>query len=326
MSLRVALLLLLLGNLAFFAWANFIDVPPPPPPNDSIARLPQLELASEARGKAPRQAAAPVAPLARSEPGAATATSSGASATSTSKNPTRASAVNAASSGPSAPRSGAQPAGNSSVSALASAQGVGAATAAAEAAGPGAHVAPLAATQNRCITIGPFSAQDQTAQAMELLEDRGFVPRERAGQSTQTVYWVFIAALKTQAQEDTIVRRLQRAGIADASAVTNAQHERRISVGLFNGEDGAEQRAQAVRALGLDAKIEGRPRTGHVQWLDVNLGASNQSLPTEGLLSLEGSERLEIRPCPSAAGAQASTSAGSSDSKPLAAVGTANSQ
>ena len=43
---RIVALALLLANLFFFGWAEWVDVPPPPPPN-SIAGLPRLTLVSE---------------------------------------------------------------------------------------------------------------------------------------------------------------------------------------------------------------------------------------------------------------------------------------
>ncbi len=38
---------LVFANLAYFAWAHWVDVPRPPPVNESITRLPLLKLASE---------------------------------------------------------------------------------------------------------------------------------------------------------------------------------------------------------------------------------------------------------------------------------------
>lgn len=46
MRVRIAFLALLLINLLYLAWAQWIDVPPPPPPNP-IAALPRLKLASD---------------------------------------------------------------------------------------------------------------------------------------------------------------------------------------------------------------------------------------------------------------------------------------
>jgi hypothetical protein len=38
---------LLFVNLAYFAWANWVDVPPPPPVNHAIEKLPRIKLADE---------------------------------------------------------------------------------------------------------------------------------------------------------------------------------------------------------------------------------------------------------------------------------------
>jgi hypothetical protein len=45
---RNAFFALLLVNLAYFAWAHWVDVPKPPPVNEAIARLPRLKLQEEA--------------------------------------------------------------------------------------------------------------------------------------------------------------------------------------------------------------------------------------------------------------------------------------
>jgi len=47
-GVRPAFFALLLMNLAYFAWAHWIDAPRPPPVNEAIAHLPQLKLAEEA--------------------------------------------------------------------------------------------------------------------------------------------------------------------------------------------------------------------------------------------------------------------------------------
>jgi hypothetical protein len=49
--LRIASLILLFLNLTYFAWAQWIDVPASARATESIAKLPQLVLASEANGK-----------------------------------------------------------------------------------------------------------------------------------------------------------------------------------------------------------------------------------------------------------------------------------
>jgi hypothetical protein len=44
---RTAFFVLLFVNLAYFAWANWVDVPPPPPVNQAIEKLPRIKLAEE---------------------------------------------------------------------------------------------------------------------------------------------------------------------------------------------------------------------------------------------------------------------------------------
>ncbi len=71
--MRNAFFTLLLVNLAYFAWSQWIDKPPPPPVNESIARLPRLKLASEQpppppRGHTPEKTALNVSPPAVSPP------------------------------------------------------------------------------------------------------------------------------------------------------------------------------------------------------------------------------------------------------------------
>jgi len=55
---RAAFLALLLVNLAFLAWAEWIDVPVPPP--NAIAHLPRLRLAAGAGARGPDSSAAPI--------------------------------------------------------------------------------------------------------------------------------------------------------------------------------------------------------------------------------------------------------------------------
>jgi hypothetical protein len=50
---------LVLANLAYFAWARWVDVPRPPPVNETVSRLPRLKLASEEPPPPPQGSAVP---------------------------------------------------------------------------------------------------------------------------------------------------------------------------------------------------------------------------------------------------------------------------
>ncbi len=264
--MRGVFFILLFANLAFFAWARLIDRPAEPPLNSTISRLPRLQLLSEAQGGGGQGAAAP------------SATPSGAAPA------------------PERGESGAPGAGG-----VTSGAGPGAAVPpVARTAPPVAGTAPpVAAAAARCITVGPFADEVHADQASALLKSRGFVPRMRTqpGASVNR-YWVFISGFRAPADEAQALQVLQRNGITDAQPMTEAAG-RMISVGLFAERAGAERRAAAVRDLGMKAAISQRKEPRPENWVDVDLSSSIQSLPTEGLLSLEDTgERLEIKECP----------------------------
>jgi len=273
-SLRATFFLLLLANLIFLAWANLVDVSPELPHPDALNRLPRLKLASEA-ASTPAQGAPD--PASRSAPhGAAGGPPSTGDAGARSE--TASGAASAA----------ATPAG--AASALA-ASGAGSSTSSSTAA---------PAPAGRCITVGPFNDGPRAARAVEVLQSRGFRPHERSDDAaTAKGYWVYVGGMKSASEETQVLKRLQSSGLADAQAMPGSDQGRRVSVGLFSERTGAERRARAVRNLGLDAQIEPRAGTDAARWVDVDITASLETLPTEALLSLQRpGERLEVKECP----------------------------
>ena len=286
MSLRATFLLLLLANLAFFGWAALIDVAPEPTPSDSIGNLPKLKLLNEVRGKRAPSEATPQPRSSVSGPGAPSATEDhGSTPNGSGPNGTGGTAASA----------GSQPAGAASTGTTSA----GATSAGAISPGAAAADPPSADASRRCITIGPFSDPLRARAAADVLRERGFTPRARTAASQPGQgYWVFVGGLKSPTDQTQVLQRLESNGISDAKAMPTLDAGRSVSVGLFTSLGGAERRARAVRSLGLDAKVEPRP-TQEVHWVDVDLNSSSQSLPAEGLLSLEeAGSRLEIKECP----------------------------
>jgi hypothetical protein len=163
-----------------------------------------------------------------------------------------------------------------------------------------------AAAPARCVSVGPFNDLTQAARGAALLRDRGFDPKQRAEQGdTWEGFWVYVG-VKSAADETKLMKALDRAGISDAHAMPEGDDGRRVSVGLFTEKDRAEKRAQAVKRLGYSAEIVERKQTGSVYWVDIDLGANDHTVPTEGLLSIgDAGSRLEIRVCPGNAPAPA---------------------
>lgn len=67
--MRAAFFLLVFANLAFLAWAEWIDVPQPAPSNDVYAKLPRLKLVGEQPGAPAGAAAEDKRPPATTAPG-----------------------------------------------------------------------------------------------------------------------------------------------------------------------------------------------------------------------------------------------------------------
>lgn len=157
-----------------------------------------------------------------------------------------------------------------------------------------------APNNGRCVSIGPFNDLAQAARGAALLRDRGFDPKQRAEQGQMWEgYWVSVGELRTTADESKLMKALERAGIRDARLMPDEPGGRRISVGLFSERERANKRAQAVKKLGYSAEVTERTQPGTVYWVDMDVGANERAVPTDGLLSLEDTNsRIEIRVCP----------------------------
>ncbi|HEY8507726.1 MAG TPA: SPOR domain-containing protein [Steroidobacteraceae bacterium] len=227
--MRIAFFVLLLANLLFMAWANWIDVPPEPRSSGAISNLPKLQLADEERDGSAREN--------RAE------------------------------------RGGLQPTAN---------------------------VETATATSSSCVSVGPFNDLARAARAAAMLRERGFQPRQRAEEGeTWEGYWVFIRGIENDAEEKRVLTALRNAGIQDAHPMPGALDGRRISLGLFSERARAERRARAASRLGFEPQITERRQSGTVYWVDLDLGAGNSAVPTEGLVSLEeAGARIGIRVCP----------------------------
>jgi hypothetical protein len=159
--------------------------------------------------------------------------------------------------------------------------------------------APPPAAQ-RCVSVGPFSDLARAGKAAALLRERGFSPRQRAeaGGAWQG-FWVYVGGLKTRTDQTQVLQRLEQSGIRDAHVMPQSEEGWRVSVGLFSERSGAERRARAVKDLGMSAEVVERKQPAAMYWEDLSLEGSSQTLPMEGLFSLQDiGERLEVRECP----------------------------
>jgi hypothetical protein len=141
------------------------------------------------------------------------------------------------------------------------------------------------AAGRRCVTVGPFNDLAEETHASGLLQQRGFTPQARTEPGeVRDGFWVYVAGIKSPTDEAQVLRTLQEAGINDAHAIAPTADGRRVSVGLFIERPGAERRARAVEHLGFAPDIVDRHKPGTVYWVDLDLGASDAAIPTDGLV------------------------------------------
>ncbi len=149
----------------------------------------------------------------------------------------------------------------------------------------------------RCITIGPFREATELAAASNLLREIGYVPRSRA-ESAEVAdgYLVFLKNIRSSEQLDRAMGRLRRAGVTDAAIVADGTPGIRVSVGVFNELPRAQQRADVVRKLNLDAEVMERLTTAADTWLDIDLRAAGEELDPA---TFKANGSLQVKPCPS---------------------------
>jgi hypothetical protein len=164
----------------------------------------------------------------------------------------------------------------------------------------------VAATDDRCVTVGPFASNELASRARATLVDAGYptVPREETSRAVDS-FWVFLEAPTSPAAERRLIDRLRRGGITDAQAMGEGE-ARRISLGIFSDEVRAAAQSERVARLQLLPQIEAREKTGTAIWLDLQLKSG--SPPLVGQKFPAGDTEPEFRPCPP--GVQADAEAG----------------
>lgn len=136
----------------------------------------------------------------------------------------------------------------------------------------------------RCRTLGPFADPATAQAAAAALRARGISTRDRTVErSVEDGYWVYISDLGSVADQRRALARLERAGIEDASLMSDAEDAGRISVGIFSEQARAVRRAEQVRALGFRPILDLHQRVQRAFWLDMGLRADQPEPPVTAL-------------------------------------------
>ena len=171
---------------------------------------------------------------------------------------------------------------------------------------PASPPAAAASAASRCASLGPLTDQAAATAVNTALLARNLNPRQRiASAQTPDGYWVYIDNLRDGAARSRALKRLARAGVHDAAALASSGQ---VSVGLFSEKSGADMRAAAVRAAGLEPVTESRTRAQNQYWFDVDL-ANDMPLPAVAAVvaGLNVEDEPAWRACPAAGAVPAPT-------------------
>ena len=154
-----------------------------------------------------------------------------------------------------------------------------------------------------CTSIGPFAELSQSAQAQAALRATGLEPRQRIEEGDLWVgYWVSVQNLTSREQVDAALQQLSDNGVSDVYVMPSDGPANILSLGVFSDYERAQRRADQIRALGLEPRIDDRKRAGSVYWIDVDLAEPGQLIDTTIFQSGTGKiMRLELRACPGSA-------------------------
>lgn len=163
-----------------------------------------------------------------------------------------------------------------------------------------------ATSAQRCVSLGPFRELDIAAAATAMLKKDGYEPRQRpANGPVPDDYLVVVGNLRNEADQQRVVRRLNRGGLDDAFPLPKLDDGWAVSVGVFSQAQRADRRRLAVARMGLDAKVLERTRPGTVYWLDIDLKPAVPGAPDPAaawLKPADPAQALQVVSCPQPGG------------------------
>ena len=151
-----------------------------------------------------------------------------------------------------------------------------------------------------CSSVGPFADLTEASQAQAALKSAGFEPRQRVEEGELWVgYWVSVQDFESRDTAEAALRLLVSNGVSDVYLMPATDSANVLSLGVFSDYQRAQRRADEIRALGLEPRIDDRKRAGSVYWIDADLPEPGKRIDTS-MFQTDPRKitRLELRPCP----------------------------
>ncbi|MCB5162113.1 SPOR domain-containing protein [Marinomonas algarum] len=137
----------------------------------------------------------------------------------------------------------------------------------------------VAAKQTFCPRIETEKLQDKL-RIVQALDKGGWPYQAREITGKRAKYWLYIAAPKTPAIAEDIVKELATKSI-DSFVINRAEMKNRISLGLFSSEDRANQaRIRIQNDSGYPVDVYEHMRNVSIQQVDVRQGVSEEDWQT----------------------------------------------
>jgi cell division septation protein DedD len=284
--MRNVFFLLVLVNLCFAAWHSWYS--PSRVPHSVDTDLPKLTLVSELPPEiADRRKANAAAPDVHLPEEAAVGSAP----------PSPEAKGNAPPSGPASGTLARSDGGSSGAPRPSSASGSSPPSAASPQKSAASAPAPGEAAATRCTSVGPFRELAQAATAAATLRGAGYQPTQRVADGEIWIgYWIYIDAIPTEAEANTILAKVRGQGITESYVIPNSGSGNLVSLGVFGEIGNVTRRREQVRSLGYDPKVVDRTRRATVYWVDVVL-AGDQAVDLDKLQTPGKIQRLEQRAC-----------------------------
>lgn len=150
----------------------------------------------------------------------------------------------------------------------------------------------------RCLSLGPFTDDDEVQAAQLSLGALGLTGERRRAQGQIWVgYWIFLPPGETRAEAQEQVEALRKRGVADIYIEPAGERENAVSLGVFSERSRAQRRFREIKALGFAPQIARRTRQGTVFWLDFVPDASVRIDPADFQVAAGRIIRLASRVC-----------------------------
>jgi hypothetical protein len=124
--------------------------------------------------------------------------------------------------------------------------------------------------QSVCLSLGPFSTPADLRQAMNaLMADVERIQYREVAAVALRGYRVYLPAAGSREQALETARALSEKGVTDYYVVTAGDQQNTVSLGIFHRLENAQQRHDAVAALGYNPTIEARTEQVPQWWIDL---------------------------------------------------------